>query len=180
MNRIIAKVWAPLAVITEIALLTSLVTDLVFQYKDRKANMVETYKVRSNWSAYSDLIYALDEYPIVLTVGGVEGEAVDPGLSVRWASWNLGASSPEDYGNYFAWGETEPKWDYSWSTYKWCNGSELFITKYCIDNSYWAGVGSKDNKKTLDAEDDAAHVKWGGNRRIPQASIFLGTLPGDA
>ena len=90
-------------------------------------------------------------------------QAVDLGLSVKWATMNVGATSPEDYGGYYAWGEIEEKDDYSWSTYKWCNGSENTMTKYCTDSSY----GTVDNKTTPDPEDDVAHVKWGGSWRMP-------------
>jgi hypothetical protein len=76
---------------------------------------------------------------------------------------NVGATSPEDYGDYFAWGETVPKAIYSWSTYKLCNGSFTTLTKYCI-NSYYGDV---DNKTVLDLSDDAANANWGGNWRIP-------------
>ena len=92
-----------------------------------------------------------------------EYQAVDLGLSVKWANMNVGATSPEDYGGYYAWGETEEKDDYSWSTYKWCNGSYDTMTKYCTDSSY----GIVDNKTVLDLEDDVAHVKWGGSWRMP-------------
>ena len=90
-------------------------------------------------------------------------EYVDLGLSVKWATCNVGATSPEDYGDYFAWGETETKDTYDWSTYKWCNGSNGTMTKYCTDSSY----GTVDNKTILNAEDDVAHVKRGGNWRMP-------------
>ena len=90
-------------------------------------------------------------------------EAVDLGLSVKWASCNVGATSPEEYGDYFAWGETEEKTDYSWSTYKWCNGSYNTLTKYCTNSSY----GTVDRNTDLDSEDDVAHVKWGGSWRMP-------------
>jgi len=93
-------------------------------------------------------------------------EAVDLGLSVKWASCNVGATVPEEYGGYYAWGETEEKTDCSWTTYKWCNGSEYSMTKYCTD-SHW---GTVDNKITLDPEDDVAHVKWGGGWRMPTLS----------
>lgn len=89
--------------------------------------------------------------------------AVDLGLSVKWANCNVGATTPEEYGDYFAWGETEEKEDYSWGTYKWCNGTRTSMTKYCIDSYY----GTVDNKTVLDLEDDAAHVKWGGSWRMP-------------
>ena len=90
-------------------------------------------------------------------------EAVDLGLSVKWATFNVGATTPEEYGGYYAWGETEEKEKYDWSTYKWCNGSSTSITKYCTDSYY----GTVDNKTVLDPEDDVAHVKWGGTWRMP-------------
>ena len=92
-------------------------------------------------------------------------EAIDLGLpsGLKWANMNVGATKPEEYGEYFAWGETEPKTDYSWSTYKWCDGSENTLTKYNNNSSY----GTVDNKTVLDLEDDAAHVHWGGSWRLP-------------
>ena len=90
-------------------------------------------------------------------------EIVDLGLSVKWATFNLGATEPEEYGWYFAWGETEPKDVYSWSTYKWCNGSSKTLTKYNTKSSY----GTVDNKTVLDPEDDVASVMLGGKWRMP-------------
>lgn len=90
-------------------------------------------------------------------------EAVDLGLSVKWANMNVGASKPEDYGDYYAWGETTPKTTYDWTTYKWCNGSKNTMTKYCTDSSY----GTIDNNPTLELTDDAARVNWGGTWRMP-------------
>lgn len=94
-------------------------------------------------------------------------EAVDLGLSVKWATCNVGATSPSDYGDYFAWGETEPKDNYSDNTYKWCRGED-YITKYCTDKKY----GTVDNKTVLDSEDDVARVKWGGKWRMPTREEF--------
>lgn len=93
------------------------------------------------------------------------GEAVDLGLpsGTLWASCNVGARNPEDYGDYFAWGETSPKEDYSWSTYKWLNGSSSSMTKYNYSRIY----GTVDNKMELDLEDDASYVNWGSNWRMP-------------
>ena len=100
----------------------------------------------------------------------VDFEMVDLGLSVKWATCNLGASSPEEYGNYYAWGETERygnrPWDARWKLYKWCMGSESTLTKYCTDPNY--GYNSfTDNKIILDPEDDAAKVTLGGDWRMP-------------
>ena len=89
--------------------------------------------------------------------------AVDLGLSVKWATCNVGASKPEEYGDYYAWGETEPKTTYSWATYKWCNGSNITLTKYNTKSS----CGTVDNKTVLELADDAARVNWGGAWRMP-------------
>lgn len=95
-----------------------------------------------------------------------QAQAVDLGLSVKWANMNVGASKPEDYGDYFAWGETKPKTNYDWSTYKWCNGSYYMMTKYCTNSSY----GTVDNKGILEPEDDAARANWGDKWRMPTYS----------
>ncbi|MBQ2543772.1 MAG: hypothetical protein II556_02330 [Bacteroidales bacterium] len=94
---------------------------------------------------------------------------VDLGLSVKWATCNLGATKPEEYGDYYAWGETETKTNYEWSTYKWCKGASDKLTKYCPSNKsgYWAGYGSPDGKTSLDLSDDVANIKLGGKWRLP-------------
>ena len=81
----------------------------------------------------------------------------------KWATCNIGANAPEEYGDYYAWGEIEGKSDYSWDTYKWCMGSHLNMTKYCTNSWY----GMVDNKSVLESEDDVAHIKWGGTWRTP-------------
>lgn len=88
---------------------------------------------------------------------------VDLGLSVKWATCNVGANGPEEYGDYFAWGEVEPKDEYNWGTYKWCNGSYNTLIKYNTNSRY----GTVDNKTTLDLSDDAARANWGGSWRLP-------------
>ena len=118
------------------------------------AGSVDAYK--SAWSAYADRIQvSRAEY------------AVDLGLSVKWASCNIGASSPEDYGDYYAWGETETKNSFSWENYKFrANGNtndNITFTKYNTKS----GRGTVDNKTSLVLSDDAARVNWGGNWRIP-------------
>ena len=70
------------------------------------------------------------------------------------ATCNVGANSPEEYGDYFAWGETESKDDYSWANYKYCNGNANSMTKYCLELNH----GMVDDKEVLDLEDDAARV----------------------
>ena len=97
-----------------------------------------------------------------------ENDWVDLGLpsGTRWATMNVGANSPEEYGDYFAWGETTPKDVYDWSSYKWCNGSASTLTKYCIQSRYGYN-GFTDGKSELDLEDDAAYVNWGPSWRMP-------------
>jgi hypothetical protein len=93
-----------------------------------------------------------------------EPQAVDLGLSVKWADRNVGASSPSDYGSFFAWGETRPKNDYGKSTLKYCLDYESHLyNKYNTKSNY----GTIDNKSHLDLSDDAAHANWGGKWRMP-------------
>ena len=95
-------------------------------------------------------------YPLSSTVSQtcVENghEYVDLGLSVKWATMNLGATSPEDYGNYYVWGETEPK-DMGQSY-----------------NDVYAKYNSNDNLRELENDDDAAYVNWGAGWRMPTKS----------
>ena len=99
-------------------------------------------------------------------------EYVDLGLpsGLKWATCNIGANKPEGYGIYFAWGETKVKSVYNWETYAW--GAEHDqLTKYCTNASYGKN-GFTDNKNTLDLENDAAHVNWGGRWRMPTKADF--------
>ena len=95
--------------------------------------------------------------------GQMPKNAVDLGLSVLWATINVGANFPEDYGDYFAWGETQPQSYYDWSTYKWCNGSYNNQTKYNSNSNY----GTVDYKTQLELDDDAAYANWGAAWRMP-------------
>lgn len=89
---------------------------------------------------------------------------VDLGLSVKWATTNIGASSFTDYGDYYAWAETQGKTFYGWKNYKYCKGTKNSLTKYCSNSIY----GLVDNRRTLENSDDAASVNWGGKWRMPQ------------
>ena len=111
-------------------------------------------------------------------------EAIDLGLpsGIKWASFNLGASKPEEFGDYYAWGETEPYYisleplvwkegkeaGYDWASYQWCMGSETTLTKYCT-YPYYGYKEFTDDKTVLDPDDDAAHVNLGGKWRMPTA-----------
>lgn len=95
---------------------------------------------------------------------------VDLGLpsGILWATCNVGAETPEEIGNRFAWGETEPKTTYDFSTYRWCNwdGINAPLTKYCISSNY-GYHGFTDNLYSLLPEDDAATANWGKGWSIP-------------
>ena len=103
-------------------------------------------------------ITTMGEKPQDIVING--HKFVDLGLpsGLLWAETNVGASLATEDGDYFAWGETEPKADYSGNTYKWgANPS-----KY----------NSSDGKTTLDSEDDAATIKWGSPCRMPSSTEF--------
>ena len=93
---------------------------------------------------------------------------VDLGLpnGTLWATCNIGADSPEEFGDYFAWGETKPKSEYSWNTYKYANNDILHLTKYC-NNSDFGNKGFSDTLTVLQPADDAANVNWCGGWQIP-------------
>jgi len=99
--------------------------------------------------------------------GEAEGDWVDLGLpsGLMWATRNIGAASPEDYGDYFAWGETQTKSVYDWSTYRYVtiDGESGTLTKYNTSSSH----GEVDNLTTLQPSDDAATANWGGGARTP-------------
>lgn len=118
---------------------------------------VRAYATNSNGTSYGNQVSF--KTPII-------ENAVDLGLpsGLLWAIYNVGASTPEEYGDYFAWGETTTKSQYDWTTYKTLsNGSNSSLKKYCTRS----GFGVVDNKTTLEPEDDAAHVNWGGLWRMP-------------
>ncbi|MBQ6683625.1 MAG: Ig-like domain-containing protein, partial [Bacteroidales bacterium] len=109
---------------------------------------------------------------MVVDPSGTASDYVDLGLpsGTLWAACNLGATKPEEYGDYYAWGETTPysdegKTEFSWATYKYCNGSEKSLTKYCTNSTYCDGT--MDNLSELELADDVAHVVKGGYWRMP-------------
>ncbi len=111
------------------------------------------------------------------TTGTINGHNwVDLGLpsGTLWATTNIGAKAPEDYGSYFAWGETQPQFDtvYSWSSYKYCNGSNTTLTKYCNNTSYGYN-GFTDTLTCLLPVDDAATANWGDGWRVPTRTELM-------
>jgi hypothetical protein len=124
---------------------------------------VRAYASNANGTAYGNEVS-------FTTSGGGSGnhEYVDLGLpsGTLWATCNVGADNPEDYGDYFAWGETQPKDYYDWSTYQYCMGTDHTLTKYCSQSDYGYN-GFTDNLTTLLSEDDAATANWGAGWRMP-------------
>lgn len=102
------------------------------------------------------------EYPVIdvalLCPDGNHPHAIDLGTGVKWACCNVGAIKPDDYGQYFAWGEVETQENFGWSKYKW--GYDYSLKKYTLTEN-------ADNKTTLEAEDDAAYMAWGGKWHMP-------------
>ncbi len=106
---------------------------------------------------------------VVFDTTSSDHEYVDLGLpsGTLWATCNIGATKPEEFGDYFAWGETEPKEVYDWSTYKYAKAlgpNKLdSLTKYCLSSDY----GIIDGLSSLLPDDDAATVNWGKEWRMP-------------
>lgn len=100
-------------------------------------------------------------------------EYVDLGLpsGTLWATCNVGANNPEDYGNYYAWGETSTKPIYSWDNYRYCKGKNVLFTKYC-NVSRLGNNGFTDDLVILQPGDDAATVNWGRDWRMPTKDDF--------
>lgn len=95
-------------------------------------------------------------------------EWVDLGLptGTKWATCNIGATKPEEIGDYFAWGEVKPKERFDFLNYKYKSHETFKLTKYNTDHSEGEN-GFVDYKTTLDLEDDAAYVNWGGKWMMP-------------
>ena len=101
-------------------------------------------------------------------------EYVDLNLpsGLLWATCNVGATTSEEFGGYFAWGEILPKDIYDWNTYKYCYDDRYQLTKYCDDTEYGYN-GFTDNLTELMADDDVARVCWGDAWRMPKFSEWL-------
>lgn len=134
--------------------ITGLSQGTIYYYK--------AYATNSAGTTYGDIL--------TFTTNGILNEHiwVDLGLpsGTKWANCNIGATSPEDYGEYFAWGETSTKYIYEWNNYRWCDGVYTKLTKYC-NYAQYGNNGFTDNLTTLEASDDAAMANWGVGWRMP-------------
>ena len=151
-----------LVVLLCIAHLVNAKLKLYVYEKDGEVTSFEASEVDSiSFTAPSD-------YPIELNDEEELFDYVDMGLSVRWATCNLGATTPEEYGDYFAWGEVETKDFYDLNNYKWAASVTGMVLKYCT-NSF---LGNVDNKTQLEPEDDAARTICENRWRIPTEYEF--------
>ncbi len=105
-------------------------------------------------------------YTLPLQVGESPYVNLDLSSGTLWAICNVGATAPHEYGDCFAWGETEPiESPYGWDVYKWGN-NDINLTKYCLDSNYGKN-GFVDNLLALEIDDDAAWAQWGEKWRMP-------------
>ena len=163
------KLILSLVTMASLAFAANAVTNMCVKTTDGKIITVDVEKVVEVY--YEEASSTADNQGVTVTGRVGDYNYVDLGLpsGTKWATYNVGATKPTEYGDYFAWGETKPKENYSWETYKWCTvdaeGYYDKITKYCTDSYY----GTVDNKTVLDAEDDAATANWGKEWRMPTA-----------
>ena len=163
---------------TQIAGVTSAISDLVDQVKDGDTDAA---------SALAQIIQKLEDLKGSIGGGGTTPspvEYVDLGLpsGLKWAKCNLGAPKPSEPGDHYAWGETDPKAEYTWATYKWMQAGQSeakYITKYTIADGKTGGIWYDssgafigDNKTALVAADDAATAKLGSPWRMPTIDEF--------
>ena len=139
--------------------MSRLYSDLSKWLETKNSNIVE--KDEKNVIEGKSVLLKKEEKKNVTLENGYE--YVDLGLpsGLKWATCNVGAEKPEDFGDYFAWGETTPKKQYDWRTYKYCKGTDRTLTKYSDCNNGFI------DKTVLDSESDAATVNWGGLWRMP-------------
>ena len=167
------------SIASKIAGVTDAINDLVAEVNSGNTSAA---------AALAQIIQKLEDLKGSIGGGGTTPstmEYVDLGLpsGLKWAKCNLGASNPSAYGDYYAWGETAPKTDYSWATYKWMQAGKSdwqYITKYTIADDQTEGIWYDssgtfigDGKTVLDAADDAATAKLGSPWRMPTFDEFM-------
>ena len=132
-------------------------------------NWTENGSVVSTNASYSFTVNGNRTLVANFTYNGGSGhDYVDLGLpsGTKWATCNVGADSPEEYGDYYAWGELTSKSNYTWGTYQYCQGTDHTLTKYCNNASYGYN-GFTDNLTTLVSSDDVATTEWGNEWCMP-------------
>jgi len=145
--------------------------DFTNELKTKLENVEETYYSKTEVEELLNTLKAKIPSMVANGIALESGKVVDLGLpsGTLWTTCNLGATNPWDYGDYYAWGETTTKSNYSWSTYSLCNGSYNSLTKYC-NNSEYGKDGNTDALTTLEATDDAATAVFGSDYAMPTAA----------
>lgn len=166
------------SIATKIAGVTAAINDLVAEVNSGNTSAA---------AALAQIIQKLEDLKGSIGGGGTTPspvDYVDLGLpsGLKWAKCNLGASKPSESGDYYAWGETAPKAEYTWATYKWMQAGQSeakYITKYTIADGETGGIWYDssgafigDNKTALVAADDAATAKLGSPWRMPTIDEF--------
>lgn len=147
---------------------TELVNVITGKSEKRYISPVEVF-IRDNKLTGKFIINGVEESYIDGEYDPYNGhEFVDLGLSVKWATCNIGADKPEEYGNYYAWGETIVKDKYEWTTYKYCDGTVRTMNKYCTNSNY----GKVDSLMVLDLCDDVANLIWHGHWHMPTKAEY--------
>lgn len=144
----------------------------------------DTYESRSAQITFSNEESGLSEKVTVNQEGKIYvpvTDMVDLGLSVKWATCNIGATKPEEYGGYYQWAGLEDVTSTSiylyWNNFPYHDPDsepQRGYTKYIPSDIYWywSGIGSPDNKTVLDLNDDVAHVTLGSSWRMPTKNEF--------
>lgn len=134
---------------------------------EKESIVVENDKTTNEESLQNTIASTKEGNKSQVTINANGHEYVDLGLpsGTLWATCNVGATKPEEYGDYFAWGEVKPKDEYSRETYKWCDRKYDTLKKYCRKSWY----GRVDGKVVLEPKDDVARVRWGGEWRMPSS-----------
>jgi hypothetical protein len=141
--------------------------------EEGKTYYIRAYATNNVGTSYGEEIMYIHGNNNILVDGQQNGhDYVDLGLpsGTKWATMNIGASTPEDYGNYYAWGETETKEEYGWNTYKYFfdnNGNYVpYDDKWCVESGELKDIGSN----IAGTQYDVAHMKWGDSWKIPTSA----------
>ena len=141
--------------------------------EEGKTYHIRAYATNNVGTSYGEEVMYIHGNNNILADGQQNGhDYVDLGLpsGTKWATMNIGASAPEDYGNYYAWGETETKEDYSWNTYKYFfdnNGNYVpYDDKWRVESGELKDIGSN----IAGTQYDVAHMKWGDSWKIPTSA----------
>lgn len=142
-----------------------------FETADHKTGSFSSSRSQTVKRSVFGKLQNIDSYVTSWTKIAPEPESVDLGLSVNWATFNLGAAAPEEYGDYFTWGDTEPNYEPGYARSEdavWKVGK----TGYDSSSYKWTGSSKYGSDSALEPEDDAARANWGDAWRMPTKDEF--------